>query len=84
MLVDMVDTDMIDVADLPPEIHNIRQLSGATTSDTAAFEPVTLNEMEKKAIANALAMTGGNREQAAKILGIGERTLYRKIKEFGL
>jgi len=26
----------------------------------------------------------GNREQAAKMLGIGERTLYRKIKEYGL
>jgi len=29
-------------------------------------------------------MTNGNREQAAKILGIGERTLYRKIREYGL
>ena len=29
-------------------------------------------------------MTGGNRQQAAEILGIGERTLYRKIKEYGL
>jgi two-component system response regulator HydG len=29
----------------------------------------------------ALEMTGGNREEAAKILGIGERTLYRRIKE---
>jgi len=31
-----------------------------------------------------LAFTGGNREQAAQLLGIGERTLYRKIKEYGL
>jgi two-component system response regulator HydG len=29
-------------------------------------------------------MVNGNREQAAKILGIGERTLYRKIKEYGM
>ena len=29
-------------------------------------------------------MVNGNRQQAAKILGIGERTLYRKIKEYGL
>ena len=31
---------------------------------------------------DTLKMTNGNREQAAKILGIGERTLYRKIKEY--
>jgi two-component system, NtrC family, response regulator HydG len=29
-------------------------------------------------------MMGGNREKAAKVLGIGERTLYRKLKEYGL
>ncbi|MCA9095831.1 MAG: hypothetical protein KDA68_20270, partial [Planctomycetaceae bacterium] len=29
-------------------------------------------------------LTGGKREEAATMLGIGERTLYRKIKEFGL
>ena len=31
-----------------------------------------------------LRLTGGNREHAAKLLGIGERTLYRKLKEYGL
>ena len=29
-------------------------------------------------------MTNGNREEAAKLLGIGERTLYRRIKEYSL
>ena len=29
-------------------------------------------------------MTNGNREEAAKLLGIGERTLYRKLKEYQL
>ncbi|MGN6506162.1 MAG: helix-turn-helix domain-containing protein, partial [Tepidisphaeraceae bacterium] len=33
---------------------------------------------------NTLKMTHGNREQASKILGIGERTLYRKLKEYDL
>jgi DNA-binding NtrC family response regulator len=45
---------------------------------------VPLEQLEKEAIRNTLKMTGGKREEAAKILGIGERTLYRKIKEYGL
>jgi two-component system response regulator HydG len=35
-------------------------------------------------IGETLKVTGGNREEAASMLGIGERTLYRKIKEYGL
>jgi len=45
---------------------------------------VSLNELEKQAILETLTKTNGNREKAAKILGIGERTLYRKIKEYNL
>ena len=45
---------------------------------------MSLNDLEKKAIADTLARTQGNREKAAKILGIGERTLYRKIREYNL
>ena len=45
---------------------------------------VGLDRLEKEAIRQTLAMAGGNREQAARLLGIGERTLYRKLKEFGL
>lgn len=43
-----------------------------------------LSEIERLFIAETLQSTGGNREEAAKMLGIGERTLYRKIKEYGL
>jgi two-component system response regulator HydG len=45
---------------------------------------INLAELEKKAIEETLTSVQGNRELAAKILGIGERTLYRKIKEYGL
>jgi len=45
---------------------------------------ISLEQAEKELIRNTLDMVKGNREQAAKILGIGERTLYRKIKEYGL
>jgi DNA-binding NtrC family response regulator len=45
---------------------------------------ISLTQAEKELIRNTLKLTHGNREQAAKILGIGERTLYRKIKEYEL
>jgi two-component system response regulator FlrC len=44
----------------------------------------TLRDIERAAIQRALAATGGHRRQAADRLGIGLRTLYDKIKEFGL
>ena len=45
---------------------------------------VALDEMEKKMIISALERFSGNRRLAAKTLNISERTLYRKIKEYGL
>ena len=45
---------------------------------------ISIEQAEKELIRNTLKMVNGNREQAAKILGIGERTLYRKIKEYGI
>jgi len=43
---------------------------------------LTLEEMEKRHISRILDSVGGNRTQAAKILGIGLRTLQRKLKEY--
>jgi two-component system response regulator HydG len=76
----MCDKEQLNVQNIPPEIHPIRQLAGTTTD----LGGLTLDELEKQAIANTLARVEGNREKAAKILGIGERTLYRKIKEYNL
>jgi DNA-binding NtrC family response regulator len=45
---------------------------------------ISIEAAEKELIRNTLKMVDGNREQAAKILHIGERTLYRKIREYGL
>lgn len=82
-MVVMCDRDRLDVSDIPPDISRRRQLPGASTT-AANLAGVSLNELEKKAIIDTLAKTEGNREKAAKILGIGERTLYRKIKEYDL
>jgi DNA-binding NtrC family response regulator len=47
-------------------------------------EPRNLERMEREAIREALAANAGNRRKAAKQLGLSERTLYRRIKEYGL
>ena len=53
-------------------------------ADEAVEETYSLDEMEKKAIIRALEKHRGKRRDAAKELKISERTLYRKIKEYGL
>jgi DNA-binding NtrC family response regulator len=45
---------------------------------------ISIEEMEHRLIADALARSKGNRRMAARALNISERTLYRKIKEYGL
>jgi DNA-binding NtrC family response regulator len=45
---------------------------------------LTMEEIERRAILQALERTGGNRTQAAGLLGIGLRTLQRKLKEYRL
>jgi transcriptional regulator with PAS, ATPase and Fis domain len=45
---------------------------------------LSLNNMEHRLIAEALQRFKGNRRVAARALNISERTLYRKIKEYGL
>lgn len=54
-------------------------------AETVVFRPgVTIQQMEKDAIVAALKSVAGNRRKAAEMLGMGERTLYRKIKEYGI
>jgi two-component system response regulator HydG len=83
-MVVMCDRDALDVRDLPPEIHHVRRLTGLTRASAADLSGLSLNEIEKQAIIDTLAKTGNNRQLAAKLLGIGERTLYRKIREYDL
>jgi len=64
--------------------EEIRSPDSEDSSSVGSLAGVGLEKLEKEAIRQTLAMTGGNREQAAHLLGIGERTLYRKLKEYGL
>lgn len=66
---------------LPPSMHGdtLRNVKNEMVEELPSIE-----EMEKSLINEALRRTGGRRREAAKALQISERTLYRKIKEYGL
>ncbi|MBL4698283.1 MAG: hypothetical protein JKX70_05555, partial [Phycisphaerales bacterium] len=76
----------IDVGHIPVEVQQgdgIESMDSGT-SGGGSLAGTSLEQLEKRAIRETLKLTGGNREQTAKLLGIGERTLYRKLKEYGL
>ncbi len=74
---------LLEEADVP---NNIAEAGGAARSTGAGYPLAgrSLSEVERDLIAENLNLLDGNREKTAKLLGIGERTLYRKIKEYGL
>ncbi len=80
-MVVMCEKNELDVHQIPPEIHQVRQLTAGREGNLAG---VSLSDLEKQAIKDTLEKMKNNREKAAKALGIGERTLYRKIKEYNL
>jgi two-component system response regulator HydG len=67
---------------LPPEIRPATLVE--PVGGMSNLVGITLKQAEIELIRNTLKLTAGNREQAAKILDMGERTLYRKIKEYDL
>ncbi|HEX5137758.1 MAG TPA: sigma-54 dependent transcriptional regulator [Planctomycetota bacterium] len=71
--------ETVDVPDLPEEI------TGDRGPQDVLRIPVgnTLADAERELILETLRKAGGNKTQAAKMLGIGVRTLYRKLEEYG-
>jgi two-component system response regulator HydG len=88
----VVDCDeTLDVDDLPLELDPATAPAPSPSpagvdlhAGLSALVGRPLEEVERIFITETLRLTGGNREQAAELLGIGERTLYRKIKEYQL
>lgn len=88
----------LDVDDLPPELSDGIEFQDAASpaampaetsvpGATAAAAPneligKTMDDIERWAIEETLKLTAGNREEAANILGIGARTLYRKLDKY--
>jgi two-component system response regulator HydG len=77
---------VLDIDDLPaelaPAVGEVVTADGRDGLHELVGKPIA--EIEAMFIGETLKATGGNREEAAGMLGIGERTLYRKIKEYGL
>lgn len=73
--------DTIHVDDIP---DHILQRSEKTPTSPGLSAGMTMEEVERELIKNTLIAVSGNREEASKMLGIGERTLYRKLDRYGL
>ncbi len=87
----------LELEDIPDDVRNFGpapialltsdKAGGSRQSGDSKMEiaaGMSIAQAEQQLIAKTLDFTGGNREQAAKILGIGARTLYRKLKEYEL
>jgi len=75
----MTRSDVVDLASIPDYVMN--QPIGETAGSE---EGGLLDDLEKKTMAQVLNETGGDKAKAARKLGIGLRTLYRKIEKYGL
>jgi two-component system, NtrC family, response regulator HydG len=71
--------EQLRAQDLPPQVHD-------RNDDRRPLVPahLTLEEIEKLAIAQALRLTGGNKSEAAERLGIHRTSLYDKIRRYGI
>ncbi len=72
----------IEVGDLPAEIQAGAETPSENPVQNPFGEPRTMAEIERQAILETLGRTGGKRAQAARVLGIGVRTLQRKLKAY--
>ncbi|MCK6480784.1 MAG: sigma-54 dependent transcriptional regulator [Planctomycetes bacterium] len=75
---------LLDADSLPPGIGPGAPAAPPGPTPATALAGMTLAQAEEVLVRGALEAEAGNRERAARALGISERTLYRKIKEFGL
>ena len=73
----------LQIGDLPTGLRNLATEAYPTLESTQSGGILTLAEMEKRAITQAIEQLHGDKLEAARRLGIGKTTLYRKLKEYG-
>ena len=71
--------DEIRAADLPSLVS-----PAPSAAPAGSPEALSLEERERRAILDALERTGGHRERAARLLGVSVRTLYNRLREYGI
>ncbi|MHB8970229.1 MAG: sigma-54-dependent transcriptional regulator [Pirellulaceae bacterium] len=76
--------EILDVDDLPPELAGPRPPGAPVAHGLDHLVGQPLDAYETHAIQETLKLTNGNREEAARILCIGARTLYRKLEKYGI
>ena len=70
----------LQVRDLPTQVYSAPLGLMGTTQPSSGIIPIA--DLEKQTILNALAQVNGDKMMAARLLGIGKTTLYRKLKEY--
>ena len=75
-----INTQVTPIYSEPVQYHQ----QGQTSSDEIVEEVMSLADQEKNLIIKTLAKNNNKRKLTAEELGISERTLYRKIKEYGI
>jgi two-component system response regulator HydG len=68
----------VDVQDLPRKVREYQAAHVLVAGDDPS-ELMPLEEVERRYIARVIAACGGNKSKAARILGIGRKTLYRHL-----
>jgi DNA-binding NtrC family response regulator len=71
---------IVQVNDLPTSIHSAPD--GMPSGGDVSTRIIPLSELEKQTIMSAIAQLNGDKLMAARLLGIGKTTLYRKLKEY--
>jgi DNA-binding NtrC family response regulator len=74
---------LIHTTDLPREVANL-PMAESTPANGNGHQPkiIPMAELEKQTILSAIAELNGDKLQAARLLGIGKTTLYRKLKDY--
>jgi len=72
---------LIQVTDLPSSLSGNGQHTPVNGDGSAKIVPIS--ELEKRTILNTITQLNGDKLLAARLLGIGKTTLYRKLKEYG-